>query len=29
MQRFGIFDAALDSIFGPQGHWPIEAEGRQ
>jgi len=29
MQRLGIFDSALDNIFGPQGHRPIEGEGPQ
>ena len=29
MQRLGIFDSALDNIFGPQGQWPIEREGPQ
>jgi glycerol-1-phosphate dehydrogenase [NAD(P)+] len=29
MQRLGIFDSALDNIFGPQGQWPIEGEGPQ
>ena len=27
MQRLGIFDSALDNIFGPQGTWPIEGDG--
>jgi glycerol-1-phosphate dehydrogenase [NAD(P)+] len=27
MQRLGIFDSALDNIFGPQGPWPIAGEG--
>jgi glycerol-1-phosphate dehydrogenase [NAD(P)+] len=26
MQRLGLFDSALDNIFGPQGPWPIEGE---
>ncbi len=26
MQRLGLFDAALDNIFGPQGPWPIKDE---
>jgi glycerol-1-phosphate dehydrogenase [NAD(P)+] len=26
MQRLGIFDTALQNIFGPEGHWPIEGE---
>jgi glycerol-1-phosphate dehydrogenase [NAD(P)+] len=29
MQRLGILDAALQNIFGPEGHWPIEGEGPQ
>ena len=26
MQRLGIFDSALDNIFGPQGPWPTQGE---
>jgi glycerol-1-phosphate dehydrogenase [NAD(P)+] len=26
MQRLGLFDSALDNLFGPQGPWPIEGE---
>jgi glycerol-1-phosphate dehydrogenase [NAD(P)+] len=26
MQRLGIFDSALDNIFGPQGPWPAQGE---
>jgi glycerol-1-phosphate dehydrogenase [NAD(P)+] len=27
MQRLGVFDLALESIFGPQGLWPMDREG--
>jgi hypothetical protein len=26
MQRLGIFDSALDNIFGQQGPWPADGE---
>jgi glycerol-1-phosphate dehydrogenase [NAD(P)+] len=26
MQRLGIFDEALENIFGPQGRWPMDGE---
>jgi glycerol-1-phosphate dehydrogenase [NAD(P)+] len=27
MQRLGVFDSALENIFGPQGRWPMDREG--
>jgi len=27
MQRLGIFDEALENIFGPKGPWPRDGEG--
>jgi glycerol-1-phosphate dehydrogenase [NAD(P)+] len=29
MQRLGIFDSALQNIFGPQGPWPMDGDGPQ
>lgn len=29
LQRMGVFDSALDNIFGPQGRWPISGENPQ
>ena len=29
MQRLGIFDEALENIFGSEGPWPMDGEGAQ